>query len=513
LHELFGKKYKSLCNLPEGILDRESTRWKIENDIMKGKVDRIMRIEADSMGSMAIPKDAYYGVQSLRGRNNFIMTGRPLNPLFIANLVKIKKAAALTNYEAGLLPEEKAGSIIKACEEIIKGSFRDQFIVDAIQGGAGTSANMNANEVIANRAIELLGGIKGNYSIIHPNDHVNMAQSTNDVIPSAGKMTVLELLVKAIAELKKLSEALSNKAEEYDHVLKMGRTQLQDAVPMRLGQTFQAFSTAINRDIVRLKLAGEEMLTLNLGGTAIGSGLNASPYYYSNIIPNLNRLFTHNYKQAADMFDATQNLDGFVQVSGCLKSCAVNLSKISNDLRLLSSGPRTGFGEINLPALQNGSSIMPGKVNPVIPEVVNQAAFQIIGNDAAVTWAAGSGQLELNAFEPVVFYNLFESLELLHQAAFTLTNLCITGITANEKHCKALLDNSVSVATALCPVTGYEEAARIAKTALKKGVSVKDIVREEGVLSEKEIEKIFDLFPMTLNPQIKYENKEISLSY
>ncbi len=257
MHELFGKKYKSLCNLPEEILDRESTRWKIENDIMKGKVDRIMRIEADSMGSMAIPKDAYYGVQSLRGRNNFIMTGRPLNPLFIANLVKIKKAAALTNYEAGLLPEEKAGSIIKACEEIIKGSFRDQFIVDAIQGGAGTSANMNANEVIANRAIELLGGIKGNYSIIHPNDHVNMAQSTNDVIPSAGKMTVLELLVKAMAELKKLSEALSNKAEEYDHVLKMGRTQLQDAVPMRLGQTFQAFSTAINRDIVRLKLAGE----------------------------------------------------------------------------------------------------------------------------------------------------------------------------------------------------------------------------------------------------------------
>ncbi|WOO35348.1 aspartate ammonia-lyase [Anaerocolumna sp. AGMB13020] len=472
-----------------------------------------MRIEADSMGSMAIPKDAYYGVQSLRGRNNFIMTGRPLNPFFISNLAKIKKAAALTNYEGGFLPEEKAGSIIKACEEIINGSFREQFIVDAIQGGAGTSANMNANEVIANRAIELLGGMKGNYSIIHPNDHVNMAQSTNDVIPSAGKMTVLELIVKAVAELKKLSEAFANKAEEFDHILKMGRTQLQDAVPMRLGQTFQAFSTAINRDIARLKVAGEEMLTLNLGGTAIGSGLNASPYYYSNIIPNLNRLCMINYKQAADMFDATQNLDGFVQVSGCLKSCAVNLSKISNDLRLLSSGPRTGLGEINLPALQNGSSIMPGKVNPVIPEVVNQAAFQIIGNDAAITWAAGSGQLELNAFEPVVFYNLFESLELLRQAAFTLTNLCVSGITANEEHCKALLDNSVSIATALCPVTGYEEAARIAKTALKKGVSVKDLVREEGIISEKEIEKIFDLFPMTINPQIKYENKEISLSY
>lgn len=459
-----------------------------------------MRIEADSMGSMAIPEDAYYGVQSLRAKNNFNMTGRMLHPLFITNIVKIKKAAAVTNFEAGLLPAERAAHIINACNEIIEGKFREQFIVDAIQGGAGTSANMNANEVIANRAIELAGGRKGDYSLIHPNDHVNMAQSTNDVIPSAGKMTTGELLFLAVTELKKLCQALSRKSEEFQNVLKMGRTQLQDAVPMRLGQSFGAYVNALNRDIRRLNGAGEEMLVLNLGGTAIGSGMNASPYYYSNIVRNLNKLFYTDYRQAGDLFDATQNLDSFVQVSGCLKSCAVNLSKISNDLRLLSSGPRTGFGEINLPALQNGSSIMPGKVNPVIPEVVNQAAFQIIGNDAAITWAAAGGQLELNAFEPVLFHNLFESLDLLRQAAWTLTNFCINGITANEEKCRRLLESSACMATALCPVIGYEESARIAKTALKEGISVREVVQKEGILTEKELENIFDLFPLTLPP-------------
>lgn len=459
-----------------------------------------MRIEADSMGSMAIPEDAYYGVQSLRAKDNFNMTGRKLHPQFITNIVKIKKAAALTNYEAGLLTMEQAGNIIKACDEIIAGELREEFIVDAIQGGAGTSANMNANEVIANRAIELTGGRKGDYSLIHPNDHVNMAQSTNDVIPSAGKMTAGELLTSAIGELRKLSLALSRKSEEFHTVLKMGRTQLQDAVPMRLGQSFEAYLSAVKRDIKRLSTAGEELLSLNLGGTAIGSGMNASPYYYTNIIINYNKLFHTGYRQASDLFDATQNLDGFVQVSGCLKACAVNLTKISNDLRLLSSGPRTGIGEINLPPMQNGSSIMPGKVNPVIPEVVNQAAFQIIGNDAAITWAAAGGQLELNAFEPVLFHNLFESLDLLRQAAWTLTNLCITGITANEERCKELLENSVCAATALCPVIGYDEAARIAKKALKEKITVKEAVLKEDILSEKEMEKVFDLYQVTLPP-------------
>lgn len=460
-----------------------------------------MRMEADSMGSMAIPEEVYYGIQSMRAKNNFNMTGKPLHPLFITNLARIKKAAAFTNYEAGLLTKEQAFSIMKACDEIIDGKLRDQFIVDAIQGGAGTSANMNANEVIANRAIELLGGRKGNYSIIHPNDHVNLAQSTNDVIPSAGKMTTAELLKAAIAELKRLCQALNQKSTEFNPILKMGRTQLQDAVPIRLGQSFGAYLNAVKRDARRLILAGDEMLSLNLGGTAVGSGMNVSPYYYSAIIPNLNKLFGLEYKQAADLFDATQNLDGFVQVSGCLKSCAVNLTKICNDLRLLSSGPRTGLGEINLPPLQNGSSIMPGKVNPVIPEVVNQAAFQIIGNDAAITWAAAAGQLELNAFEPVLFHDLFESLDLLRQAVQTLTDLCIKGITANEERCRKLLEESVCAATALCPIIGYAEAARIAKAALKEGVSVKEVVRKENILSEEEMEKIFDLFPMTVAPR------------
>lgn len=469
-----------------------------------------MRIEADSMGSMALPEEVYYGIQSLRAKNNFNMTGRPLHPLFITNLARIKKAAAQTNYEAGLLTKEQADSIMKACDEIIEGSLRDQFIVDAIQGGAGTSANMNANEVIANRAIELLGGKKGDYSLIHPNDHVNMAQSTNDVIPSAGKMTAAELLKAAVAELKRLSKALNQKSAQFDNILKMGRTQLQDAVPMRLGQSFSAYESAIKRDIRRLTLAGEELLSLNLGGTAIGSGINVSPYYYAAIISNLNKLFDCEYRQAADLFDATQNLDGFVQVSGCLKSCAVNLTKISNDLRLLSSGPRTGFGEINLPALQNGSSIMPGKVNPVIPEVVNQAAFQIIGNDAAITWAASGGQLELNAFEPVLFHNLFESLDLLRQAAQTFTNLCITGITPNGDKCLKHLESSVGSATALCPVLGYEESARVAKKALKEGCSVKDVIRKENIVSEKEMERIFNLFPMTMPPRQVFCIEEVA---
>lgn len=468
-----------------------------------------MRTEADSMGSMAIPEDVYYGIQSLRARNNFNMTGRPLHPVFITNLIRIKKAAALTNFEAGLLKKEQAFSIMKACDEVMAGSLREQFIVDAIQGGAGTSANMNANEVIANRAIELLGGSKGDYSILHPNDHVNMAQSTNDVIPSAGKMTVTELLKEAVEELKKLCQALNQKSSEFDNILKIGRTQLQDAVPMRLGQSFGAYLSAVKRDVRRLALAGEEMFNLNLGGTAIGSGINVSPYYYSNIIPNLNKLFNYEYKQAGDLFDATQNLDGFVQVSGCLKSCAVNLSKLCNDLRLLSSGPRTGLGEINLPPLQNGSSIMPGKVNPVIPEVVNQAAFQIIGNDAAITWAAAAGQLELNAFEPVLFYNLFESLDLLCHASQALTNLCITGITANRDRCIGLLEKSVCSATALCPVIGYEKSAAVAKAALREDTTVKEIVHKENILPEEEMGKVLDLFPMTLSPKQVFRIEEV----
>ena len=371
------------------------------------------RIEKDSIGTRDIPGDVYYGVQSLRAAENFHITGLRMHPEIINSLAYIKKAAAITNCEVGMLEKRKAQAIVQACDEILAGKFREDFIVDPIQGGAGTSLNMNANEVIANRAIELLGGNKGDYSIINPNDDVNCSQSTNDVIPTAGKMTSLRLLKNLKHELLQLHGALCKKAEEFNDVIKMGRTQLQDAVPIRLGQEFRAYSVAIMRDIHRMEKAMGEMRTLNLGGTAVGTGLNADEAYLHRIVPILSEVSDMDLAQAYDLIDATQNLDVFVAVSGAVKACAVTLSKIANDLRLMSSGPRAGLAEINLPAKQNGSSIMPGKINPVIPEVVNQVAFNIIGNDVTITMAAEAGQLELNAFEPIVFYCMFQSIDTL----------------------------------------------------------------------------------------------------
>ena len=371
------------------------------------------------------------------------------------------------------------------------------FIVDPIQGGAGTSINMNANEVIANRAIEILGGHKGDYSIVNPNDHVNCGQSTNDVIPTAGKMTSLRLLKNLKEELLRLHKALVSKAEEFDHVIKMGRTQMQDAVPIRLGQEFRAYSVAIMRDIRRMDKAMEEMCTLNMGGTAVGTGINADASYLRRIVPNLAELSGMELVQAFDLIDATQNLDSFVAVSGAIKACAVTLSKIANDLRLMSSGPRAGFGEINLPARQNGSSIMPGKVNPVIPEVVNQVAFNIIGNDVTITMAAEAGQLELNAFEPIIFYCMFQSIDTLAYAVQTFVDNCVTGITANESRCRYLVENSVGIITAICPHVGYQKAAEIAKAAMKTGESVRSLILKEGLLNEKELDEILEPLHMT----------------
>ncbi|WP_448863167.1 aspartate ammonia-lyase [Dorea sp.] len=455
------------------------------------------RTEADSIGVMEVPAEAYYGVQALRAKENFPITHQQLHPEFIKSMAKLKKAAAITNRDAGLLPLNIASAIMKACDELIAGKYTDSFIVDAIQGGAGTSANMNANEVIANRAIEILGGTKGDYSIVHPNDHVNMAQSTNDIIPSAGKLTAITLLTGAIKELERLYEALMDKAEEFDSVLKMGRTQLQDAVPMRLGQSFHAYASVLHRDILRLEDAIHTLEMLNMGGTAIGSSINVSPLYLKNICKNLNKITKGNFYLADDLFDATQNLDGFVSVSGVLKTCAVNLSKMCNDLRLLSSGPKTGIGEINLPARQNGSSIMPGKINPVIPEVVSQVAFNIIGHDYTITMAAEAGQLELNAFEPVIFYTLFESIETLGHAAQTLTDNCILGITANEKHCKDLVNASAGIATALCPSIGYTASAALAKKSLKMNVPVRELAIKEGYVTEEEADRLLDPYTMT----------------
>lgn len=457
----------------------------------------LSRMEHDSIGVLNVPAEAYYGVQSMRAATNFQITHRPLHPVLIDSIVMVKKAAAITNEKSGKLDQQIAQAIIQACDEILDGNLRDQFIVDAIQGGAGTSANMNANEVIANRAIEILGGTKGDYSIVHPNDHVNMSQSTNDVIPTAGKITVLKLLPQTIKELEKLEKAMKEKEAEFDDILKMGRTQLQDAVPMRLGQSFGAFAHVLKRDIKRLKNVMDEMKVLNIGATAIGTAINVDPYYLANISYELSKVAGISLKQADDLIDATQNLDGFVSVSGVLKTCAVDISKISNDLRLMSSGPRTGLSEINLPARQNGSSIMPGKINPVIPEVVSQVAYLIIGHDYTITMAAEAGQLELNAFEPVLFHHLFESIDTLKEAAATLTKHCITGITANKGQCEEYIEKSVGISTALCPYIGYAKSAEIAKKSLKTGISVKELVLEEGLLKEEELKEILKPEKMT----------------
>ena len=455
------------------------------------------RTEKDSIGTKNVPEDVYYGVQSLRAAENFHITGLNMHPEIINSLAYIKKAAAITNCEAGLLDKKIAQAIVKACDEILGGKLHEDFIVDPIQGGAGTSLNMNANEVIANRANEILGGKKGDYSIVNPNDHVNCGQSTNDVIPTAGKMTSLRLLKNLKKELMRLHTALEKKAEEFDGVIKMGRTQLQDAVPIRLGQEFKAYSVAVLRDIRRMDKAMDEMRTLNMGGTAVGTGLNADEAYLRRIVPNLSEISDMELVQAYDLIDSTQNLDPFVAVSGAVKACAVTLSKIANDLRLMSSGPRAGFGEINLPAKQNGSSIMPGKVNPVIPEVVNQVAFNVIGNDVTITMAAEAGQLELNAFEPIIFYCLFQSIDTLGYAVQTFVDNCVTGITANETRCRYFVENSVGIITAICPYVGYQKAAEIAKEAIKTVESVKKLIIEQGILTEEQMDEILDPVQMT----------------
>lgn len=450
------------------------------------------RLESDSIGTLEVPADAYYGVQALRGSINFPITGNHIHDMQINMLAALKKAAAYANHSAGVLDVKIRDAIVQACDEIMAGQLHDQFIVDPIQGGAGTSANMNANEVIANRAIEILGGEKGDYSIVHPNDHVNMSQSTNDIYPSSGKLAALALMPALLEQLHRLEDALLQKSEEFDQVLKVGRTQLQDAVPIRLGQEFHAYASAIQRDLDRLSRAREQISVLNMGATAIGTAINVPAKYLEEIAKDVSEASGIAVTNNPDLVDGTQNLDGLVAVSGMLKACAVTLSKMSNDLRLMSSGPKTGLAEINLPARQNGSSIMPGKVNPVIPEVVTQVAYAVIGNDMTITMCAEAGQLELNAFEPVAFYRLFESITALTGAVQTLTDNCILGITANEEHCKYLLDHSVCTVTALTPHIGYKHSAAIAKTALKTGKTIRELVKEEKLMDDKELDEVLD---------------------
>ncbi|MGE4271996.1 MAG: aspartate ammonia-lyase [Desulfitobacterium sp.] len=456
-----------------------------------------MRKEKDLLGMIDVPDNVYYGIQTLRARENFPITGyRPHHELIRA-LGLVKAAAARANMEIGSMSRDVGAAVVSAALEVAEGRFDDYFVVDVIQGGAGTSYNMNTNEVIANRAIEILGGTKGDYSRVHPNVHVNMAQSTNDVFPTAIRIACLNVADDLLMALKELQAALMSKAQEFDGVIKMGRTHLQDAVPIRLGQEFAAYAQMLGRDIRRIEGASQSLLIVNMGATAVGTGLNADPVYIEKVSDLLREITGLPLRRAENLVDATQNTDAFLEVSGALKTLAVNLSKIANDLRLMASGPRTGFGEITLPAMQPGSSIMPGKVNPVMAEVVNQVAFQVQGNDFTIALACGAGQLELNVMEPVVVFNLLQSLDILRNVIKVFKERCVVGIVANVERCRNLVENSVGVVTAINPHVGYEVASRIAKEAIITGRPVREIVLEKGVLTAEELEVILNPFEMT----------------
>lgn len=456
------------------------------------------RIEKDFLGQVRVPADAYYGVQTYRAVKNFPISGLRLQPRFVRAQAIIKLAAAKANAALGVLDRQIAKAIILAAREVLDGKFSDQFVVDVFQAGAGTSQNMNMNEVLANRANELLGGSKGNYSLVHPNDHVNMAQSTNDTIHTAIHIAAVEAIVsELLPSLKHLRDALRRKAEEFDSVVKAGRTHLQDAVPLRLGQEFSGYAHMIERGRQRVERSFDSLLELNIGGTAVGTGLNAHPEYSASVVKEINRLTRLRFRRATNMFEAMQNTDACVEMSGALKTLAVSLTKIANDLRLLSSGPRTGLAEIRLPAVQPGSSIMPGKVNPVIAEMLNMAAFQVMGNDAVVTHAGQAGQLELNVMMPVIAYNLIQSIEILATATRAFADRCVRGIEADDKKCREWAEMSISLATALSPKIGYERAAEVAKKAYATGKPVRQVVLEEDLISERELDEILNIRTMT----------------
>lgn len=448
------------------------------------------RIEHDLLGEREIPVDAYYGVHTLRACENFQISGTPVSifPELVIALASVKQAAAEANTELGLLATRKCEVISAACAEIRSGALHDQFVVDVIQGGAGTSTNMNANEVICNRALELLGHERGQYKYLHPNEDVNMAQSTNDVYPTALRIATLFSMDSLRAALEHLRAAFAAKAVEFSPLLKIGRTQLQDAVPMTLGQEFSTYARMLEEDIMRLDEAKHLISEINLGATAIGTGITAHPEYAAKALHSLNRITGLPLHTAPNLIEATQDCGAFVQLSGLLKRIAVKLSKVCNDLRLLSSGPRSGFGEINLPPMQAGSSIMPGKVNPVIPEVVNQIAFEVIGNDLTVTMAAEAGQLQLNAFEPIIASALFRSFKHLTNGCHTLADRCVKGITANPDRLKDNLDRSISLVTALNPFIGYEAATSVAAEAYANGTNVRDVILRRQLMTALELD-------------------------
>lgn len=458
------------------------------------------RTEHDLLGEREVPDYAYFGIQTLRAQDNFYISGEPLHryPELIFAFAQVKKAAAMANADCSVITELQRDSICTACDELLKGKLHQQFTLDMIQGGAGTSTNMNANEVIANRALELMGYQRGDYQHCHPNNHVNASQSTNDAYPTALHLAMLHASKYLCDELTQLTKAFEQKASQFNHIIKMGRTQLQDAVPMTLGQEFHAFSRSINREITSLTVGREALYGINMGGTAIGTGLNTPKGYsqkvvkYLRVVSGIDELHL-----SEDLVEATQSTQGFVIYSAVVKSLAVKLSKICNDLRLLSSGPRTGFGEIRLPAMQPGSSIMPGKVNPVIPEVVNQVCYKVIGNDLTVTLASEAGQLQLNVMEPVIAQAMLESIHMLINASVTLRKNCVVGIEANEQQCNYYVEKSIGVVTAVVPVLGYDIATALAKEALETGQGIVELIRAKGLLDEQQIADILSPANMT----------------
>ncbi len=450
------------------------------------------RREHDLLGDREVPFEVYYGIQTLRALENFNISGMSLSlfPALIEALAMVKEAAAEANFELGLLDPEIRDAIVAACRELKNGMYHNHFVVDMIQGGAGTSTNMNANEVIANRALEIMGHEKGEYQYCHPNNHVNLSQSTNDAYPTAVLIALINSNKKLVVVLQTLIESFRKKAKEFSGIIKMGRTQLQDAVPMTLGQEFGAYATTLSEEVERLTQNAELFLEVNMGATAIGTGINSEPGYSEMVVKHLIRITGLDLVLASNLVEATQDTGAYVMYSSAVKRLAVKLSKICNDLRLLSSGPRTGLHEINLPPMQPGSSIMPGKVNPVIPEVMNQVAFKVIGNDLTVTLAAEAGQLELNVFEPVIVQSIFESVEMLKNGMYTLKYRCVDGITANEEHCRNMVHNSIGLVTALNPFIGYESSNQLAKEALEGNRSVYELVLEKGLLTKEELDQI-----------------------
>ncbi len=460
-------------------------------------VSEKFRIEKDFLGEREVPIDAYYGVQTLRAIENFPITGYRIHSALIRAMAMVKKAAALANRESGHLDARIADAIAAAADEVIAGKLHDQFLVDPIQGGAGTSINMNTNEVLANRALEIIGAPKGSYKVISPNSHVNMAQSTNDAFPTGVHIATLDLLKEMLLELRSLRDVFAAKEKEFAGIIKMGRTHLQDAVPIRLGQEFGAYRRVLDRDIRRITGIGLNLFEVNLGATAVGTGLNADPDYIEKVVLYLGGISKWPLRRAEHLVDATQNTDGYTEVSATLKVCMMNLSKIANDIRLMASGPRCGLNELQLPARQPGSSIMPGKVNPVMAEVVNQVAFQVIGNDHTICLASEAGQFELNVMEPVLVFNLLQSLSIMKNVFIVFRRYLLEGLVANVDRMKAYVDNSTGIVTAINPHVGYETAARIAREANLTGKSVRELILRDKVLTPEQLDRILDPFEMT----------------